>query len=311
MPDSLIIAGSRTGHYVVVDPATGEDLAEVAPDTIGVNAATLGYQSERAYFLSAPTTGTGQLQIFGCDAMTGDNLVQISNLVDLGVANLDGSPVASELVLSGDSDDDGLTDSNIHVINEDGTGLIQLTHEEDPLTLLDGTAVLSLGEHIPAWSPDGSQIVYQARVGEVGSIGMQYEGIVVMDADGSNKEIIYDREGTAHYLDVCWSHDGAFVVFSDEEDGRQIRAVSVASGAVSTLTDPLVTDTGIGNLWMSPDDMTLLFNYNIPGSGQLYTAGLEVDGDTVTVSAGPTQLTLGFSVVGHDYANPDWELYVP
>jgi len=305
-PDSLIIAGSRTGHYVIVDPTTGEDLAEVAPATLGTNTAVLGYMSERAYFLSAPTTGTGQLQIFGCDAMTGDNLVQVTNLVDLGASEPDGSPVAPQLVFSGDSDDDGLTDNNIHVINEDGTGLVQLTHREDPLTLLDGTAVLSLGEYVPAWSPNGAQIAYQTRVGKVDSIGMQYEAVVVMDADGSNQRVIYDRQGSAHFRTLCWSHDGNFVVFSDEEDGRQVRAVSVASLTVSTLTDALVTDTGIREVWMSPDDMTIVFNYNVPGGGQLYTAGLQMAGDTVAVSSGPTQLTLGFSVVGHDYADPDW-----
>ncbi len=304
LPDTLIVAGSRTGHYVIVDPESGEDIVEVEPDTIGTNEPTLGYQCERVYFLSAPTTGTGRADIFGCDAMTGENVVNLTaDLTDFSASTPEGSPVEPKLAFTNSYD------NHVYVINEDGTGLAQLTFDDETHTLLDGTAVIALGEGLPTWSPGGSQIAYQARVGEVGSIGMQYEVVIVMDASGANKEIIYDRQGTAHYREISWSHDGNFVVFSDEEDGRQVRAVSVASMTVSTLTDALLAGTtaAFGNMWMSPTDFRIVFNYYLPGGGSLYMAELQATGDTVGVVVGTTQLTE--DAVGHGYALPDWAPY--
>jgi Tol biopolymer transport system component len=306
--DTLILAGSRTGHYVLVDPETGEDIVEVEPDTIGMNAPTLGYQGERVYFLSPPTTGTGRADIFGCDAMTGEQVVNLTaDLEDFSASTPDGSASAARLVFT------NTEDNHVYALNEDGSGLTQLTFDEEEHTLLNGTPVLSLGQYLPTWSPDGSRIAYQARVGEVGSIGTQYEVLIVMDADGASKEIIFDRQGTAHYREVSWSHDGAFIMVNDvsDEGVRELVAVSVASTTVSDLTDALLTGTSadFGNMWMSPTDFRIVYNYYVPGGGDLYMAELEATGDTVSMVGMPSQLTEDYSVTLHGYALPDWAPY--
>ena len=310
--DSLILAGSRTGHYAVVNPDTGEDIVEIAPDVHFLGVSTLGYQSARVFMLCPEGPGTGTQDIFACDTLTGDNVVQLTQFEGTGPSDLDGSPVEAKLVFAAWTDETPQV-SHIYTMNEDGTGMTQLSFDEEPHTLLDGTAVLSLGEYLPAWSPDGTQIAYQARVGKVGSIGFQYEIVVVMNADGSNKEIIYERQGSAHFRELAWSHNGDFVMVGNaSEDGpQQVLAVSVATTTVSNLTDDLAPDTDFGYLWMSPTDFTIVFNYNLPGGGSLYTAQLQANGDTVSVVGGPTQLTADYSDIGHDYTMPDWAPYVP
>ena len=68
------------------------------------------------------------------------------------------------------------------------------------------------GEHYenPEWSPDGSRIVFNARYREGdGSVS----AIMVMDADGSNKERLVSGEGSNYPFDPTWSPDGRGIAF--------------------------------------------------------------------------------------------------
>jgi TolB protein len=91
-------------------------------------------------------------------------------------------------------------DTEIYVVNSDGTGLKQLTHN-------------SYEERAPAWSPDGSRILYLCRIGALSPQGVASFEMCIMGADG-------DRDGTARLtwntiLDATasWSPDGAQIVF--------------------------------------------------------------------------------------------------
>ena len=87
--------------------------------------------------------------------------------------------------------------SEIYVINVDGTGLLRLTdnaaHDLDP-----------------AWSPDGKRIAFASdRAGDL--------DIYVMDADGSN---LVRRTQSGSSRAPAWSADGKNIAFSSNRDGQ-------------------------------------------------------------------------------------------
>jgi len=87
--------------------------------------------------------------------------------------------------------------SEIYVVNVDGTGLQRLTN--DPALDVE-----------PAWSPDGKRIAFASdRAGSW--------DIYVMDADGSN--LVRRTEGGSSFS-PAWSEDGKQVAFSSLRDGE-------------------------------------------------------------------------------------------
>jgi TolB protein len=96
--------------------------------------------------------------------------------------------------------------AEIYVINPDGTGLTRLTFND-------------YEERAPSWSPDGSRIVFMARVGtHPGNLGSKFE-ICVMNVDGTNFVQLTDNavfEGTPTF-----SPDGQKIVFSRDVGAGQ------------------------------------------------------------------------------------------
>lgn len=302
---SLILSGSRVGKYVIVLPETGQDSVEVTPAVHFLGPKKLGFHSKRVFVVSPTGPGQATNVIYGCDTFTGANLQQITN-DDVNVLSLDGSPAEEKLVYAGWDVEEFIHD--IHVINEDGTGHQQLTVQEEPISLPDGSAAKLIAAGDPSWSPDGSKIAFMAGLREVPS-NFAHDAIVVMDSDGQNKQALYERPvEEAHYRDVCWTSDGEFVVFSVEDGGRKVRAVHVASGTLSDITAALVTDTGIEALWTSPYGMELVFHLRLT-SGDLYTAQLRATGSSLSVQGSRLELT-DWQAVGHTYTDPDWAPWV-
>ena len=88
--------------------------------------------------------------------------------------------------------------SEIYVINADGSGLQRLTSNDDKDTC-------------PAWSPDGTMIAF------VSDRDRNHE-IYVMRADGSDQRRLTDTPGSEFHPD--WSPDGAYIAFRAERDGN-------------------------------------------------------------------------------------------
>ena len=109
----------------------------------------------------------------------------------------DGNRIALEIL---EGFRDGRWISHIYVMDADSDVPTRLTQGYEN------------GEHYgnPEWSPDGSRIVFNARYREGdGSVS----AIMVMDADGSNKERLVSGEGSNYPFDPTWSPDGRGIAF--------------------------------------------------------------------------------------------------
>jgi len=306
-PASLIVAGSRVGHYVIVNPDNGLDRVEVAPQVQTLERVVLGYQSHKVLIMSPPGPGTGIHVIYSADRATGDNMVKLTSENDYNVIDVDGSPVAVRVAYSARENVNNYL--NIYTMNEDGSGKAQLSFHEEGVECPTKVATKLVGATFPAWSPDGSKIAFDGYLREVVT-NHPHNAIIIMNSDGSNKTVVYSQPvEETWYRDISWCPDGQYLFFSMAEGKRKVRALHISSGTVSDLTTVLeVGGTEVENLWTSPNNSKLVYNLKVPGGGDLYTVTYQAQqGDIMTITGNPGMLTQ--SNVGHGYAQPDWQLY--
>ena len=105
--------------------------------------------------------------------------------------------------------------SQIWMINEDGTGLFQVT--DPPRADEWGNAVLPFGDYDPNLSPDGSKIVFERLVNDETTHGNY--NIYVISVDGSEETAITDT-GYTQGLPV-WSHSGKQIVYMVSAIGNE------------------------------------------------------------------------------------------
>jgi len=303
---TLIVASSRVGKYVAIDPETGNEISENTPGANFVLKPRLGYLGHNVYFLSTITGEPGNM-IFGCDAVTGANQFQVTYSNYANVQQLDGCLVNDMLVFSGHL----VSDNHfvISTITENGTGLQQITEYDEvlshPFLKVD---VYLLGCSHPAWTPDGTMIGFSMGVREVVS-NFPHNCIGIMNTDGSNKQILYTQPvEEAHYDNVCFTADGQFLLFSVEDGGKRVRAIHLASNTVSDITDALeVGGTKIENMTTSPNAMKLAYHLHLVGGGEIYVSTLQANGNNLVASPGVV-LTDGQSL-GHGHGYPDWAIW--
>ncbi|MDT8421389.1 MAG: RiPP maturation radical SAM C-methyltransferase [Desulfuromonadales bacterium] len=154
--------------------------------------------------------------IYKIDA-DGGNLVQLTSHAEKDFQphfSPNGSRVAFKSNRSGDT--------NIWVMNSDGSNINQLTYDESGL---DPESPPSYG---PDWSPDGSKIVFDTmRSGN--------HDIWIMNADGSNPiQLTDDLAEDAH---PDFSYDGSRIVFwSDRSGSREIWTMNADGSNQTQLT---------------------------------------------------------------------------
>ncbi len=136
---------------------------------------------------------------------------------------------------------DAETDSEIYVLNQDGSGMQQLTDNAMPDTA-------------PAWSPDADQIVYLS--------GYPEAMLMVMSASGENSKALTTEISINWETQPQWSPDGnmiAFVVNGDVAGRDQTSEIYTIHADGTNLQQ--ITETGGINLgpdW-SPDGNQLVF----------------------------------------------------
>ncbi len=177
---------------------------------------------------------------------------------------------------------------DICVVNEDGTGLVNLTNSPTDFDV------------DPVWSPDGSRIAFSSSQ----AVPTNQDGnieVFVMDADGSDVvQQTFTTTGLGEFVnsyEPTWNPNGSEIAFEGWRTTAfpQIIKIPVdGSGAETVLTDPADFASKFQPDW-SPDGTKIVFTWAL---GQQDVHVINADG------TGQTNLTA--DTIGSDQRDPVW-----
>lgn len=157
---------------------------------------------------------------------------------------------------------DGLTDSELYLMNPDGTNALRLTDD-------------ALDDHMPAWSPDSQKIALAKGNGV---------GIVIMNRDGTNLVNIAPSSAWP-----AWSPDGTRLAFmqldpNNNFNGNIFITKTDGTNKVRVTNNP----SGARSASWAPSSSPAIPNFTIAGVVK-DTTGLPITGATLTMFTVPVR----------------------
>lgn len=157
------------------------------------------------------------------------------------------------------------TDTDIYVMNSDGTNMVNITQSDSSVTA-------------PSWSPDGNHILYSSARGT----GTDYE-LYRMNTDGTG--VVQLTDNTYDESNPEWSPDGSQIVFESYRDGDgdgEIHVMNADGTGIIQMTSNTYFDAY--PTW-SPDGSHIAFDSNRDGNYDVYKINADGSGLPVNLTA--------------------------